>query len=305
MSDNGGIGSAAGYGLSLGDELRAKAEEVYLTFLNTCLSDPPWSQRIRFEQADGNYLPEQFQEAFAPFARSDLGALSEMRTMLSDAVFAYERDEGDPIDDADDYLKVWTGDAADAFKDYLGEIKSALAIQKGVILKVNETIAAQEALVVQARQDALAIADRTLEALANVDGASTLEALITAGGVVAGIVAAAPTLGATGTLAAAVVSGMADAAAKAIQGVGDGPSSATIGGAKPWEVVDSMFQALRDLNETVAAESGKLALAMRAMSDYLAEPRVMAEILPRYPNEPMSLHTFHLPGDGHGKTRRP
>jgi hypothetical protein len=313
MSD--GLGSGLGAGIAAGTpwDPVAKADEIYAAFERKCMEQPlTWGRTLTVigsgmagAELANAYRPERFRAAFEPWVDGDPNAASAMYDLLGKALDAYERDQGDPITDVRLAVNGWTGHAAREFKDYFGELETALLLQKDLIRTLQNIVRAQHDLMVKARDDLLTIADGTLQAMESVEpsgGVSPWAAVFTAVGVVAGVIAAIPSAGTSLTVTAASVSGLSGVAASGLATVqGTGPTGATVAGTDPFEIADSMFKALEDLDEAVSLETRKLTASLNGMLQWLDDPSNLREILPRRPELPVGPSTFHLPGDGHGR----
>ncbi|NUT22463.1 MAG: hypothetical protein HOV77_25100 [Hamadaea sp.] len=185
-------------------------------------------------------------------------------------------------------LTAWEGTAANAFKRHLDAVWWSATVHQSVLEQVGALYAAYVDLIAKARQDAISIADATIDTLKaywRTKEQAQHDANLIAAGVVAGVAAtmltagiAAPAVAAAGTAAAeasaevVIESAIITSAKDAVVGLMAADKALTVSGSSPDEIVDELLRQLERARTDVRKQGKAIARGFRKALSVLTEP---------------------------------
>lgn len=210
-----------------------------------------------------------------------------------------------------DRLGAWQGEAANAFKRHVTAVWWSATVHQSVLEQVGALYGGYVDLIAKARQDAIAIADTTIDALKDFwrsREAAERQANLVAAGVVVGIIATMATAGiaapaaaaATSTVAAAEIastviieSAVIKSAADAANGLMQVNEILRIKGADPDEIITDLLEQLHRARSDVKDQGLAIAEGFRKAMEVLSEPTIVPE-LPAAAYAPFNPEEFRV-----------
>lgn|GEM_PF-6811966 len=283
-------------------DLRAKGEEVVAAAVEAVIRTGPeiggsdmWGElaRMRFES-----IPSHFEQ----FAARDPELLDIALLNMEDAVLWLQQGRIGNMSEVQNLVADWQGSAALVFrKNFVAPFPGIYSNQYNLAAEVQGALKAQVEIIEASRRDAIAVGDRAIEALNNLERESSgnwiAVALSVIGAVasVAAAIAAAPVTGGGSVVAVGwtLVSAGASVTSAALPSQGGSAGS-------PEEVIAAMNTALSGVAQATAEEEEILAQALRADVGVF-DPKDPSLSLPEVTlGSPGSLGRFQPPLEAQG-----